>query len=109
MIFTKYNDPAHGWVKVTRKQLVKWGLVDKVSSYSYAKGGYVYLEEDCDATILFNRLEEMGVPFSIRDKYSNKMSKVRLYGDYNPTEIEKFTSGIYNDWLEKGVLWKQTV
>ena len=51
--------PGHGWYKVSRKDLFKMDILDKISSFSYQKGDWVYLEEDCDATIFFDKYKEL--------------------------------------------------
>ena len=43
-----YSDPGHGWGAVKIQKLYELGIADKISSFSYQKGGTVYLEEDCD-------------------------------------------------------------
>ena len=50
---TKYDDPGHGWLKVSKKDLNKLGIADKISGCSFVRGEYVYLEEDCDCTNFF--------------------------------------------------------
>lgn len=51
MKFTFYTDPGHGWLEVPRVELIRLGIADKISSYSYesSDGATVYLEEDDDA------------------------------------------------------------
>lgn len=44
-----YSDPAHGWLRVPVAELSALGIATKVSSCSYRKGRWAYLEEDCDA------------------------------------------------------------
>ncbi len=52
------QDGGHGWFKVSIKQLIKLGIADRISSYSYWKGDYAYLEEDCDASTYVETLKE---------------------------------------------------
>lgn len=47
--YFKYLDASHGWVAVKRSMLRDLNLLDKISYYSYQKGGTVYLEQDSDA------------------------------------------------------------
>ena len=54
--FKFYADAGHGWMAVKRDILETLGLLDKVSSYSYQRGNTVYLEEDCDASLVFQAL-----------------------------------------------------
>jgi len=42
-------DAGHAWLAVKQQELINLNIADKISSFSYVKGGTVYLEEDCDA------------------------------------------------------------
>ena len=53
-----YSDPGHGWLRVPREELRELGIESKISKYSYQKGSFVYLEEDCDAPEFINALSE---------------------------------------------------
>lgn len=47
--FTFYRTPGHGYLKVTKDDLVDVGVADKITDFSFvAKDGAIYLEEDCD-------------------------------------------------------------
>lgn len=48
-----FHDPGHGWLRVTRSELVELGVMDKISSCSYqtVDGKFVFLEEDCDLSV----------------------------------------------------------
>ena len=48
MTFTVYSDPGHAWVKVPRDLLKTLGIESDISPYSYMRGEFAYLEEDCD-------------------------------------------------------------
>ena len=47
-------DAGHEWLAVKMKELEELNIADKISSYSYVKGGTVYLEGDCDAAVFFD-------------------------------------------------------
>lgn len=55
-----YSDPGHGWAKVSIRELNKLGIADKITTYSYMRGDYAYLEEDCDLTTYVNALRDAG-------------------------------------------------
>jgi hypothetical protein len=55
-----FADPGHAWARVAKSKLVKLGIADKISPYSYQKGENAFLEEDCDLTVLVNVLRERG-------------------------------------------------
>ena len=78
-VIKHYSDPSHGWFGVKRQVLVNFGLMDKVSKYSYQRGQTVYLEEDCDATLYLDALRERGIQFSIVEKHTNKSHPIRSY------------------------------
>ena len=50
--FLWINDSAHGWLRVREHNIAGVGLgIEAFSKYSYRdKDGWLYLEEDCDAT-----------------------------------------------------------
>jgi len=77
-----YNDPGHGWGKVKRQVLSNLGLVDKVSAYSYQYKDNVYLEEDCDLSLLVQTLYALDVRVKFVEKSTNKQSKIRSYESY---------------------------
>lgn len=78
-----YQDPGHGWIKVSQSLLNKLAINDKISSYSYMRKDYAYLEEDCDVGILFDALEKKGIKYEVISKVSrNRSSKIRSYNRY---------------------------
>jgi len=82
MKLTMFTDPGHGWVRVKRDVLTKLGIEDKISRYSYQRGEYVYLEEDCDLTVLSLALEAAGKKLELVEQYTNRSSKIRSYSCY---------------------------
>lgn len=90
---TRYQDGGHSWFKVARKELTKLGIEEKISSFSFQYGDYVYLEEDCDVAIFFKALlkieeglswEKMTSVADITTKFSDKSSKIRNYPRFVP-------------------------
>lgn len=82
---TTYNfhsDPGHGWLEVNREELALLHIDDAISSYSYEAGNKVYLEEDCDAALFINALENLGVKFTFHSITSNSDSPIRLFKRY---------------------------
>ena len=51
-------DAGHEWLAVKINELVDLGIADKISSYSYQKGGTAYLEGDCDAAVFFDAYKQ---------------------------------------------------
>lgn len=79
--FKKYEDPGHGWLAVKRSVLEQHGILDKISTYSYQNGGTVYLEEDCDMSVLIDTLVKNNVYFTYETKYQEN-TPIRSYGSF---------------------------
>lgn len=78
-----YADQSHGWLKVKREELAKLGILKDISGYSYQKNGYVYLEEDCDASLFIKTMEKWNTKVVCRGHYSNRESKIRNYQNFS--------------------------
>lgn len=75
--YQMFCDPGHGWLRVKRSELDALGITNKISGYSYQKGIYAYLEEDCDASLF---IKHVGIAnMSIKEHYSIGYSKIRNY------------------------------
>lgn len=81
---TVYNDPGHSWGKVKRIVLHNLGIANNISSYSYQRGDYVYLEEDCDLTSLCMALNQRNTRIKFVEKSTNRDSRIRSYERYKP-------------------------
>ena len=77
-----YSDGGHGWLKVSKKELKGLGIADKISHYSYQRGDFAYLEEDCDYSKFVAVMNSLGYTVQVVDKFSNKRSKIRSYDSY---------------------------
>ena len=79
--FDVYNDPAHGWIKVRRNTAKRLMDIDfvRLSSFSYQRGEWLYLEEDCDATLFISCLKSQNITPMFRIHHSNKYSRIRTY------------------------------
>lgn len=77
-----YSDPGHGWLAVKRTLLNELGIADKVTDYSYQKGGTVYLEEDCDAALFINAAKNNGIHIEYDERSTNNRSPIRSYQYY---------------------------
>jgi hypothetical protein len=80
-----YTDLAHGWLRITRKDAAKLGILRSISPYSYqSNGGHVlYLEEDRDAQLVFDALKKSTeyLPQLANDKHEDR-SQVRSLQHY---------------------------
>ena len=77
-----YADPGHGWGAVKRQKLHELCIADKITPYSYQKGGTVYLEEDCDLGTLVTALALKGETVQYKEKHTNRYSPIRGYARY---------------------------
>ena len=77
-MYVFHSDPGHGWLAVNRSELIRLGILDKVSPCSYQRGGTVYLEEDCDATLFIKAKEARSEKFEHRESYQEN-TPIRRY------------------------------
>jgi hypothetical protein len=77
-----FGDPGHAWARFPKARLVKLGIADKISAYSYQNGANAFLEEDCDLSTLINTLQAQGLKVKFQESYTNKQSKIRGYNSY---------------------------
>lgn len=79
--FKYYSDPGHAWLAVRIKDLKDIGIDQtQFSSYSYIKGGTVYLEEDSDATKFLKLWKHIKKDDpNIVEKSTNRRSPIRSY------------------------------
>lgn len=84
-VFHTFSDAGHGWVRVSVKELVRMGIAHQITPYSYLRGAFAYLEEDCDLSTFVNRKNELGETFSFKEYNSTeRQSKIRKYASYDP-------------------------
>lgn len=77
-----FSDPGHGWVRFPKARLVKLGIADCISAFSYQNGANAFLEEDCDLGVLITALRERGYEVKFKGGSSNRQSKIRGYDRY---------------------------
>jgi hypothetical protein len=77
-----FADPGHAWARFPKARLVKLGIADKISTYSYMNGSNAFLEEDCDLSTLIGALREKGYEIKFNESHTNKRSKIRSYNTY---------------------------
>ena len=85
-----YEDPGHGWLKVSKADLKRLRIADKITPYSYMRDEYAYLEEDLDASTFVEALRKAGDTRKFQEMIvehsANRMSKIR---SYMPYRVEK--------------------
>lgn len=77
--FLYTSDPGHGYLRVSMKDLESLGIVNEISGCSFKKGGYAYLEEDCDAPLFVKTWKERGNTIKFNVKRINSPAKCRTY------------------------------
>lgn len=77
-----FTDPGHGWASVKRALLSELGIADKISPYSYQRGDSVYLEEDCDLSLLVAALKARGDTVEWVESSTDRRSPIRSYERY---------------------------
>jgi hypothetical protein len=77
-----FGDPGHAWARVAKSKLVKLGIADKISTYSYMNGSNAFLEEDCDLSVLIGALRERGYEIKFNESHTDRQSKIRNYSTY---------------------------
>ena len=92
-----YIDPSHGWVKVPIKTLIKLNIAHKITTYSYMRGLYAYLEEDCDLSSFLAAADKEGIKIVLREYNSNKLSKIRSYDRY---QFNRLSNECFTQWLK---------
>ena len=80
--YNVYADPSHAWVKVKLAELDKLGISKYITSFSYVRGNHAYLEEDNDAGVLIDALEERGVKPKFKFHHTDRQSKIRSYTSF---------------------------
>jgi hypothetical protein len=83
-----YQDPGHGWVRVSVGLLHGLKIAEDISPYSYRRDDYAYLEEDCDLGRLYQAADKAGITIKLRQFHTNKRSKIRSYKSYrSPAQV----------------------
>lgn len=77
-------DAGHGWLKVPRAELVRLGILEEVTSCSYQRDTWVYLEEDVDAKTFIKAKKQHGEKFKYRERNCNAWNRVRNYASFRP-------------------------
>lgn len=80
--YTFFSDPGHAWLRVPRKDIDALGIADKISSYSYQKKDYAYLEEDKDAGTFLKAVKSAGWKYTIKESNTNSQSKIRNFDTF---------------------------
>lgn len=76
-----HTDPGHGWLEVQYTDLLKLGIDQEISYFSYSHQGCVYLEEDCDAGVFMDAAKAAGWEIKITERHEEN-TPIRNYRSY---------------------------
>ena len=80
--YTIYEDAGHAWIKIPLIELITLKLINEITPFSYIRGKFAYLEEDCDLSTFFKAYHEItGKLPKYRTCVSN-LSRIRNYASY---------------------------
>ena len=82
-VFTHHYDAGHGWLEVSAWMLLRLGLDDMITRFSYAHNGLVFLEEDIDAPLFLRELDRQKFPWEIKQVCDGTVSEIRSYCSYS--------------------------
>jgi len=91
-IYLRYcYDAGHGWLRISRKDAEKLGILERISAYSYQSkaGNILYLEEDCDMPLVTEALKisrEYLPCWSSPDRYE-KRSRIRSLPSFRTSNL----------------------
>ena len=77
-----YQDPGHGWVRVSVGLLHGLKIAHLITPFSYRRGDHAYLEEDGDLSQLLTTAAAAGITIKLKQHHTNKTSKIRGYAQY---------------------------
>jgi len=93
-----YSDPGHGWGKASRLELVKLGILEKISGYSYQRKEWVYLEEDCDMSLYIDTLKNCGFEVKFNNHLTNLQSRIRSFDSFEINQIDLSVIALLPSW-----------
>lgn len=82
-----YRDHQSGWFKVPVKVIHDLRVENKISSRSFIRKDFAYIDDKVDARLLFDVANQECITFNIRMHFSNKSSKIRSYEPFTKAEL----------------------
>lgn len=83
--FRFVSDPGHGYLRVPLEVLKEYGVMFKISPYSFKSDKFAYLEEDCDMTTFVDAVREVGDDVKFKVSYTNNDASCRRYPRFPET------------------------
>lgn len=75
MTFEFIEDSGHAWLKVPYQLLETLNLNHKISEFSFRNKEWAWLEEDCDAPLLINTLNNLNISLTFNKVYVKDRTK----------------------------------
>jgi hypothetical protein len=63
--------------------LIRLGIIEKITPYSYQRGDTVYLEEDCDASTFLQAKKDRSESIETRESNHHRYSPIRGYARFS--------------------------
>lgn len=86
---THIDTGGHGYYSVSKKDIALLGIQNEITGYSGHTLDRVYLEEDCDGNLLYDRAKELGITIVCKRGYNLKFAVKHNYNpelfDWQPT------------------------
>ena len=78
-MYRHFVGDTKGWIEVRKDELEKVGLLDSISSSSYTKDNFVYLDEDIDFSLFLCYLdfEPKLILVPVNDTYFDKYEQFK--------------------------------
>jgi hypothetical protein len=94
--FDFYTDGGHGWLKVKLSLMVKLGIANRITTSSYIRNGWVFLEEDFDMSIFCHAMKDKGYKVLASYNSTNKTSKIRNYDYFMSEWVDMYRNNLKN-------------
>ena len=72
-------DGGHGWLRLPITLVDQLDIATNISRFSYINSDYVFLEEDCDASLAIKALEEKNITYAVDHVDHGNRSTIRNY------------------------------
>jgi hypothetical protein len=76
---TYIDNCSHGYYSISKADVLKLGIAEKITGFSGLTFTRVYLEEDCDGLLLYNTAKEKGFEIVVKSSYNPKFKYTHNY------------------------------
>jgi hypothetical protein len=78
---THIDTGGHGYYSVSKRDIALLGIQKQITGYSGHSLTRVYLEEDCDGTLLYDTCKKRGYEIRVKQSYNERF---KITHNYNP-------------------------